>query len=114
MSRRLNSLPSTQEQLTPHVIDPDKVVEVMKKKQEMSKEHYDHGIRQLSVLKPGDAVRIQMQGRWIPGVVIRQAEAPHLYVVRGPRGHECNILCSTMSTGEIVSISGKLPNRFLC
>ena len=89
MSRRLNSLlPSTQEQLTPHVIDLDKVIEVMRKKQEMSKEHYDHGTRQLSVLKRSDAVRIQMQGRWVPGVVIRQAETPRSYVVRGPRGHE--------------------------
>ena len=89
MSRRLNSLlPCTQEQLTPYVIDPDKVVEVMKRKQEMSKEYYDRGTRQLSVLKANDAVRIQMQGRWVPGVVIRQAETPRSYIVKGPSGHE--------------------------
>ena len=89
MSRRLNSiLPCTQEQLTPCVIDPDKVVEVMKGKQEMSKENYDRGTRQLSVLKANDAVRIQMQGRWVPGVVVRQAETPRSYIVKGPSGHE--------------------------
>ena len=54
----------------------------------ISKEHYDRGTKQLSVLKANDAVRIQMQGRWVPGVVIRQAETPRSYVVRGPSGHE--------------------------
>ena len=89
MSRRLNSiLPCTQEQLIPCVIDPDKVIEVMKRKQEVAKENYDRGTRQLSVLKANDAVRIQMQGRWVPGVVIRQAETPRSYIVRGPSGHE--------------------------
>jgi len=29
-----------------------------------------------------------MQNRWVPGVVICQAETPHSYVVRGLRGHE--------------------------
>ena len=89
MSHRLNSLlPCTQEQLTPCVIDPDKVVEVMKRKQETSEENYDQGIRQLPILKANDAVRIQMQGRWVPGVVICQAETPHSYIVKGPNGHE--------------------------
>ena len=64
MSRRLNSLlPCTQEQLTPYVIDPDKVVEVMKRKQEMSKEYYDRGTRQLSVLKANDTNARQMGPR---------------------------------------------------
>ena len=89
MSRRLNSLlPCTQEQLTPCIINPDKVVEVMKRKQEMSKENYDRGTRELSILKAGDAVRIQMQGRWVPGVVIRLAETPRSYIIKGPSGHE--------------------------
>ena len=29
-----------------------------------------------------------MQGRWVPGVVVRQAETPHSYMVKGPSGHE--------------------------
>ncbi len=89
MSRRLNSLlPCTQEQLTPCVINPDKVVEVMKRKQEISKENYDRGTRQLPILKANDAVRIQMQGRWVPGVVICKADTPRSYIVKGPNGHE--------------------------
>ena len=60
----------------------------MKRKQEMAKENYDRGSRQLSVLKVDDAVGIQLQGRWVPGVVIQQAESPYSYIVRGPCGHE--------------------------
>ena len=86
MSRRLNSLlPCTQEQLNPRVIDPTRVVEVMKRKQQISKDYYDQRTKQLSVLKPNDAIRI---GRWVPGVVIRQAETPRSYIVKGPSGHE--------------------------
>ena len=70
MSRRLDSLlPCTQEQLTPRVIDPNRVVEVMKRKHQTSKDYYDQGAKQLPVLKPNDVVQIQMQGRWVPGVV---------------------------------------------
>ena len=83
----LNSLLlCTQEQLTPCVIDPDKVVELMKRKQETSKEHYNCGNN--SVLKANDAVRIQMEGRWVPGVVIHQAETSCSYIVREPSGRK--------------------------
>ena len=60
----------------------------MKRKQEISKEHYDCGTKQLSVLKANDAVRIQMRGRWVPGVLISQAEIPRSYVVRGTSGRQ--------------------------
>lgn len=57
MSRRLNSvLPNTPEQLTPQVVDPSKVIEKMKQNQEVSKEYYDRGARQLSELNPNDTV----------------------------------------------------------
>ena len=29
-----------------------------------------------------------MQGRWVPGVVVRQAESPCSYMVKGPSGRE--------------------------
>ena len=46
MSHRLNSLlPSTPEQLTPQVIDHNKVMEKFKQNQEVSKEYYDRGAR---------------------------------------------------------------------
>ena len=62
MSRQLNSLlPCTPEQLTPVIIDPNKVVEAKMRKQQANKEHYDQGTRQLSILRPNDAIRIQMQ-----------------------------------------------------
>ena len=55
----------------------------------MSKEHYDRGTRQLPILRASDTVKIQIQGRWVPGVVIGRAETtPHSYVARGPSGHE--------------------------
>ena len=47
MSCRLNSLlPSTPEQLTPQVVNPNKVIEKMKQNQEVLKEYYDRGARQ--------------------------------------------------------------------
>jgi len=46
------------------------------------------GTKQLSGLKPNDAVRIQMQRRWVPGVVIWQAETLRSYILKGPSSHE--------------------------
>ena len=89
MSRRLNSiLPSTSEQLTPQVIDPSKVIKKMRHSKEVSKEYYDRGARQLSKLNPNDTVRMQLQDRWIPCTVVRQADAPRPYVVKGLNGQE--------------------------
>ena len=89
MSRRLNSiLPSTSEQLTPQVIDPSKVMEKIRHSKEVSKEYYDRGARQLSELNPNDTVRMQVQDRWIPCTVVRQADAPRSYVVKGLNGQE--------------------------
>ena len=89
MSRRLNSLlPSTPEQLTPHVVDPNKVIERMKQNQEVSKEYYDRGARQLSELNPNDTVRMQVQDKWVPCTVVRQADTPRSYIVKGLNGQE--------------------------
>ena len=60
----------------------------MRRKQQASKENYDHGTKQLSVLKPNDAIRIQVQNKWVPGVVIQEAETAHSYIVREPTGRE--------------------------
>jgi len=89
MSRRLNSvLPSTPEQLTPKIIDPNIVIEKIKQKQHVSKEYYDKGARQLCELQPNDSIRMQVQNRWVPGTVVRKANTPRSYVVRGLNGQE--------------------------
>ena len=66
------------------MVDPSKVIEKMKHNKEVSKEYYDRGARQLSELNPSDTVRMQVQDEWIPCTVVRQANAPRLYVVNGP------------------------------
>ena len=89
MSRRLNSLlPSTPQQLTPQVVDPNKVIEKMKQNQEVSKEYYDRGARRLSELHPNDNVRMQVQDKWVPCTVVRQADTPRSYIVKGLNGQE--------------------------
>ena len=94
MSHQLNSLlPCTPEQLTPVIIDSNKVVEVKMKKQRANEEHYDQGTRWLSTLRPNEDIRIQVQGIWVPGILIWQAESSQSYRVNGPSGHEYRRNC---------------------
>ena len=94
MSHRLISLlPCTLEQLTAVIIDSNKVVEVKMKKQQANKDHYDQGTRRLSTLRPNEDIRIQVQGIWVPGIVVCQAESSQSYRVNGPSGHEYRRNC---------------------
>jgi len=89
ISRRLNSvLPSTPEQLTPKIIDPNTAIEKMKQKLHVSKEYYDKGTRQLCKLQPNDSIRMQVQNRWVPGIVVQKASTPRSYIVRRLNGQE--------------------------
>ena len=48
----------------------------MKQNQEVSKEYYDRGARRLSELNPNDNVQMQVQDKWVPCTVVRQADTP--------------------------------------
>ena len=40
----------------------------------------------LPTLQPKDQVRMQVQGHWIPAVVVREADTPHSYIVQTSEG----------------------------
>ena len=89
MSRRLRSvLPCTPEQLAPKMINPEKVVESARLAQETNKKYYDRASKDLCKLQPNDSIRIQVEDQWVPGVVVKLADAPRSYIVRGPNGRE--------------------------
>ena len=57
MSRRLRStLPNNAEQLTPAVVEPNKVIQQLEHQQSLRKAQYDKGSRLLSSLKPRESV----------------------------------------------------------
>lgn len=60
MSRIHTILPNTLSQLQPRVVDPRKVEERLKKKQERQKKYYDVGSRVLPSLQRGEVVRVQV------------------------------------------------------
>ena len=87
MSRRLRSIfPSTEAQLQPRVLDPNKVKEKLKLKQE--KQYFDQHTRQLPALEKGEQIRVRMGNRWEPGVVVDNAETPRSYKVQTDNGEE--------------------------
>ena len=89
MNRRLKSiLPTNPEQLAPKIIDPNKVITCLKHNQEIRKQYYDRGSKQLPPLKPNDPVRVQVQNQWIRATVVRLAETPNSYVVKCTNGSQ--------------------------
>ena len=89
MSRRLQSiLPNTLSQLQPSVVDPRKVEEQLKKKQERQKKYYDVASRVLPSLQHGEIVRVQISDRWKEATVKTQVETPRSYNLKMPNGRE--------------------------
>ena len=89
MSTRLRStLPSTAEQLTPTVVEPNKVIQKLEYQQSLRKAHYDKGSRLLSGFKPHNVVRFQLQNHWVPATVVRETETTHFYIVQTPDGRD--------------------------
>ena len=83
MSRQLRSvLPVTSQHLDPAVIEPSVVIERLKQRQTLRKGQYDKGAKTLPTLQPKEPVRMQVQGHWIPAVVVREASTPHSYIVQ--------------------------------
>ena len=88
-SRRLQSiLPNTLSQLQPRVVDPRKVEEKLKKKQERQKKYYDVGSRVLPSLQHGEMVRVQVGDHWKEATVKTQVTTPRSYNLKMPNGRE--------------------------
>jgi len=89
MGRRLNSvLPCTPQQLALQTIEPKKVMESIEEAKEENMKYYNRGVRDLPELQPNDPVRIQMNGEWVKGRVIKLAGTPRSYIVEGPGGRQ--------------------------
>ncbi|PFX21905.1 Retrovirus-related Pol polyprotein from transposon 17.6 [Stylophora pistillata] len=80
MSRRLRStIPTTDAQLQPKVLDSHKVMEKLRLKQEKQKHYFDQHAKHLPTLEKGDWIRVQMGSHWKPGVVTDHAGTPRSY-----------------------------------
>ena len=89
MSRRLRSIiPTTEAQLQPRVLDPNKVKEKLRLKQEKQKYYFNQHTRQLPALEKGKQIRVRMGNRWEPRVVVDHAEKPRSYKVQTDNGGE--------------------------
>ena len=89
MSRRLRSIISTTNaQLQPKVLDPHKVEEKLRLKQEKQKHYFDQHAKHLHTLEKDDWIRVQMGSLWKPGVVTEHAGIPRSYRIRTDEGRE--------------------------
>jgi len=89
MSRRLRSIiPTTKAQLQQKVLDSERVREKLKLKQDKQKHYFDQYAKHLPALEIGDRVRVQMGGRWKPGVVTGREETPRPYRIQTDEGAE--------------------------
>ena len=89
MSRRLRSIiPTTEAQLQPRVLDPNKGKEKLRLKQEKQKYYFNQHTRQLPALEKGKQIRVRMGNRWEPRVVVDHAETPRSYKVQTDNGGE--------------------------
>ena len=89
MSRRLRSIiPTTNAQLQPKVLDPHKVMEKLRLKQEKQKHYFDQQAKHLPTLERGDRIRVQMESHWKPGAETEHAKTPRSYRIRTDKGRE--------------------------
>ena len=89
MSRRLQSiLPNTVSQLKPQVVDPRRVEEKLKQKQERQKKYYDVGSRALPALQQGERVRVQVGDRWKEAMVNTHVITPRSFNLKISNGRE--------------------------
>ena len=89
MSRRLRSIiPTRDAHLQPKVLEPHKVKEKLRLKQEKQKHYFDQHAKHLPTLEKGDRIRVQMGSHWKPGVVTEHAGTPRSYRIRTDEGRE--------------------------
>ena len=120
-SRRLRSmLPSTNEQLAPQSIDPNKIRKTMQDFQIKTKVNYDRTARKLSPLKVGESVHVQRDKLWEPAKVVSQHNE-HSYNVQTPQGanyrRNRKFLNKTPSSPQVMSspaikIPAKVPDAY--
>ena len=89
MSRRLRStIPTTDAQLQPKVLDSHKVMEKLRLKQEKQKHYFDQHAKHLHTLEKGDRIRVQTRRHWKPGVITDHAGTPRSNRNRTDEGKE--------------------------
>ena len=96
------------------MIEPSVVIERLKQKQALRKQQYDKGAKTLPTLQPKDQVRMQVQGHWIPAVVVREAGTPHSYIVqtRDGRNYRRNRKHLRKSTNPATDIASDNDDDF--
>ena len=102
-------LPQPQKNLLPnwpHLQDFKKKHQMFKAYQ---KKHYDrrHRVRSLPILPEDQPVWVNMEGRQIPGTVLRQADTPRSYLVETPSG-QVRRNCSHVEDLKVLIIQLKL------
>ena len=75
-------------QLQPRVLDPNKVKERLRLKQQEQKYHFDQHTKQLPVFEKREHVRVRMGNRWESGVEVDHTETPRSFKVQTDKGGE--------------------------
>ncbi|XP_031570211.1 uncharacterized protein K02A2.6-like [Actinia tenebrosa] len=89
MSRRLRTtIPTTDAQLQPQVINPRLSKKKQSEKQERQEYYYDQHAKPLPSLEQGDRIRVKMGKLWKPGIVKQGAETPRSYWIETDEGRE--------------------------
>ena len=60
----------------------------LRQNQDTRKQQYNKGTKQQTTLHPNEAVRVQVQNRWIPAKVLKRADTPNSYFIRCSNGTE--------------------------
>ena len=109
MGRRLRSiLPSTNKQLMPKTVDPNKARKRMTEQQNRTKQHYDKTARKLPPLKVGEPVHIQRDKFWEPAKVVSQHNE-HSFKVRTPEGATYRRNCKFLNKTPQLTFSQDTP-----
>ena len=83
MSRLLRSvIPTTEAQVQPKVLDPHKVEEKQRLKEEKQKYYFDQDARHFPKLEKVDRIRVQMGSHWKPGVITEHVGTPRYFRIR--------------------------------
>ena len=114
VSRRLRSIiPTTEAQLQPRVLDPNKVKEKLRLKQEKQKYYFNQHTRQLRALEKGKQIRVRMGNRWEPRVVVDHAETPRSYKVQTDNGGEYRRNRKMLMKLQAVVLHGQMTHIFM-
>ena len=89
MGRRTKTLlPTSSKLLEPKVIKTKVVRSELHKEKQQQKHYYDRRAKQLTALKPGQKVRVQIGKQWKPAVVTSVSSEPRSYNIQTPNGQK--------------------------